>query len=75
MEWRELWAVWLDRRERSLVVFVVRAVAVNARGSRGNGRMRCLKYRVVAVTAVHFQLSRMQRMAERNRLLWLVANI
>ena len=75
MQWGKLGAVRLDRRECRLVVFVVRAVAIDAGRRRRDRSMRSLEDRVVAVAAIHLQLSSMQCMAERNGLLRLVADV
>ncbi len=51
------------------------SVAVHARRGRRNSRVARLVYRVVTIPTVDTHLARMQRMAVRNGLFWLVADI
>ena len=64
-----------NRRQCRLALFVLRTVTIDARCRRRNRGVCGLENRVVTISTIQFQLAGVNRMAERNRLLWLVTNI
>lgn len=71
----QLRALGVNRSHRGNPLIVCRAVAVHTGRRRRHCRMGRVKDRVVTVATIHLQLAGVNRVAERDRLLGLVADI
>ena len=74
-EWCQQQTLASDGAVRHIAFRVCSRVAIATRRRRGNGCMRRFIHRVMAIPAVEFQLTRVQFVTERDRLLGLVTNI
>lgn len=71
----QLRARLMHRRQRRHALRIRGTMAIDARRRRWHCCVSCIEDRVVAIATVHFQLASVDRMAERNRLRRLVADV